>query len=186
MNSKYSLAQLAAIYTAYKDLDPKIRTVNCCTCGKSLYIGSVEDSFIYWGHYVPRSIAPKLKFHPLNTHCQCVKCNMQVSKDIDEAYDKYMIYRYGENIKETLLHDEDFDEEDYAKNWYFVHIVELSQKFPELEQVVVDTSTGEVLSVVEIEDKIQEQFETYSRTFKQDLDELTRLLGTEPIEYERF
>ena len=110
---------------------------------------------------------------------------MQVSKSIDEAYDKYMIYRYGENIKEDLLQNEGFDE-DYIKKWYFDHVVELSQKFPELEQVVVDTSTGELLCIVEIEDKIQEQFETYSKTFKQDLDKLTSLLGTEPIEYERL
>lgn len=184
--NKYTLAQLAAIYTTYKDLDIGTRTVNCCTCGRSIHIENIEDCYNIYGHFIPRSVEPKLKYHPKNTHAQCISCNMQVSKQIDFAYDRYMKFRYGEKIISELKADDSFANLEYAKQWYVFELIKLSQKFPELSNIVVDETTGELLDVVDIEDPIQEQWDTYSPTYKQDLDELTKLLGTEPIEYERL
>lgn len=187
MNNKYSLAQLAAIYTVYKDLDAKTRTVNCCTCGDSLHIEQIEDCYSLYGHWIARSIEPKLKFHPDSTFAQCPWCNMQVSKTVDDAYDKFIEYRFGKNHKQDLLQDDRFNDLEFAKQWYIQELIKLSQKFPELQIIVLDSNTGEIFDIIEIiENPIEEQWNTYSVTYKQDLDELTRILGTEPIEYERF
>lgn len=187
MNNKYTLAQLAAIYTTYKDLDFNTKTVNCCTCGKSMHINSVEDCFNIWGHYIPRSKEPKLKFHPNNTFSQCPQCNMQFSQEINKAYDNYIIYRFGKDIKEELQKDSSFADVKYATSFYINKLLELAQQFNELYTVVVNTETGEFFDKVDIiEDPIVEQWNTFSINYKQDLDTLTKLLNTEPIEYERF
>ena len=187
LNNKYTLAQLAAIYTVYKDVDYRTKTVNCCTCGKSLHIEQIEDCFPLLGHYIPRSVEPKLKFHPNNIFAQCPFCNMQVSKVVDDAYDNYICYRFGKEFKLNLLADDSFKDLDKAKQWYINELCKLSQKFEELRTVVLDIDTGEILDdVTSIENPIEEQWDTYSLTYKQDLDELTKVLGTEPIEYERF
>ena len=103
MKNNYSLSQLASIYCVYKDLSVTTRTVNCCTCGKSIQITSPEDSFSLFGHYIPRSVSRKLKYHPQNTHSQCSSCNLNTTLNIDNSYTNYMIYRYGENIKNELF-----------------------------------------------------------------------------------
>lgn len=184
--NKYSLAQLAAIYTVYKDLDAGTRTVNCCTCGKSIYINQVEDCYNYYGHYIARSIEPKLKYHPFNAYAQCVKCNMQISQNIDDAYDKYIIRRYGKNFKQKLL-DEPVRSDEFCLEFYKCELRRLSNKFPELKQVIenYDEQDNNQFITENLND-IEKQWNTYSSTYKQDLDELVRVLKTEPIEYERF
>lgn len=186
MKGKYSLAQLHAIYCVYRDLDPGTRVVNCCTCGCSLHIEQVEDCYGVYGHFVERSLEPKLKFHPLNAFPQCPNCNMNASSSIKTKYEDYMKYRFGSNIKTKLLQDDRFNDFEFAKQWYIRELIEKQQIFPELASVTVDIATGELFDVEEIENNIEKQWNTFSKTFKQDLDELVRILGTEPIEYERF
>lgn len=189
--NEYSLAQLAAIYTVYKDID-NTRTVYCCTCGKPIHIETFEDCYAVFGHYFSRSQHPGLKFHPNNIFVQCPVCNMNFSSSVEAAYKQYMIYRFGKNIDEQLLQDEKqgkFRDTNEIKNYYVGEIIKLSQKFKELADIVVDNSTGEVISNSDIQESlnyIEEQWNNYSVTYKQDLDELTRLLRLEPIEYERL
>lgn len=188
-NNKYSLAQLAAIYTVYKDLDGT-RIARCCTCGKSMRIEQLEDCYNLYGHYLSRSTHPGLKFHPNNTHAQCPVCNLQYSSIINKKYHEYMVYRYGEDIDNVLMLDEEkgvYGDNDETLNFYILGIIELSQKFPELVDIVVDKTTGEVLDKVElIENPIEKQWNSYSVTYRQDLDSLSHMLYTEPIEYERL
>lgn len=188
MKNKYSLAQLAAIYCTYKDLDVKTRTVKCCTCGKTIQINSFEDCFNVYGHFIDRSLEPKLKYHPLNAHSQCVSCNIYANPlEMQHKYYNYMIYRYGNSIKEDLLNAEEKTEEQY-KEFYVIELIKLSIKFPELTDIVVDKSSGELLYPVDtsIENDIEKQFNTYSPNFKFDLDNLCRVLNSEYIEYQRL
>lgn len=189
-SNKYTLTQLAAIYCVYKDLT-KQHTINCCTCGKLLYIEQVEDCYAFYGHYLARSIYPKLKLHPKNTHAQCPACNLNFSTQIDNRYKKYMHYRYGDDIDDILKSEQDvFGDNNKTKNFYLEQLVFLTQKFPELYDVVLDTNTGELLDNYSIaygsRNDIEKQWDTFSKTYKQDLDTLTHTLRTEPIEYERF
>lgn len=187
MNNKYTLAQLAAIYCVYKDLDKRTHTVNCCTCGKTLYIEQIEDCYGLYGHYIARSLEPKLKYHPNNTFAQCPNCNMQVSGNIDIAYDNYIRYRFGENFKQKLLVDDSFKDIEYAKQWYITELIKLSQNFTELSNIILDKETGEIFdNIKDTKNPIEEQWDTYSVTYRQDLDILTKTLGVEPIEYERL
>ena len=96
-----------------------------------------------------------------------------------------MKYRFGDSIKENLLSVEAKDEE-YYKNFYTVELIKLSNKFPELLDVVVDKNTGEIRNNSLIKNKIEEQFDTYSPTFKSDLDTLCKCLKTDFIEYNRL
>lgn len=183
---KYSLAQLVAIYATYKDLDPKTKTVKCCTCGKTIQINEIEDCFNIWGHYIARSLAPKLKYHPLNSFAQCVFCNAYSDyTNIQEKYDNYMKYRFGDGIKEQLLSAEVKDEE-YYKDFYITELIKLSNKFPELLDIVIDKNTGEIKNEGTSKNKIEEQFDTYSPTFKSDLDTLCKCLKTDFVEYNRL
>lgn len=183
-NKQYTLAQIAAIYTVYKDLSIE-HTVTCCTCGKSIYIANIEDCYSLYGHYIPRSIEPSLKFHPNNTFAQCVRCNMNSDNVIDTAYDKYMIYRFGKDIKTILLSEKfKYSSNDETKNFYLNELAKLSQKFPELLDVIVNKDTGEI-SEIFIND-IEKQWNTFSKTYRQDLDILSKAMGVENVEYERF
>lgn len=184
--NKYSLAQVNAIYCVYKDLNPNTHTTSCVTCGKSIHIDSFEQCFSLYGHYIARSLEPKLKYHPLNTHCQCANCNMYETPTVKKAYDDYMVFRYGENIKNKLLAEEPKTEQEYEQ-FYLNELVKLSTKFPELIEVICDSETGEVYNFEDkLDNNIEQQFKTFSVTYKQDLDELARALGTQPIEYERY
>lgn len=187
MNNRYSLAQLAAIYTVYKDIDPGAKNVYCCTCGRALHIESIEDCYSLWGHYLARSIAPKLKYHPDNAFAQCARCNMQCSGNIDRAYDEYIKRRFGNNHVSKLISESNRDEE-YYKQFYITEIIKLSQRYNELSEIVLDSTTGEIKEDlgVESENNIAQQFDTFSPTFRQDLDILTQAMQTEPIEYERL
>lgn len=180
--SKYTLAQLAAIYTVYKDLDAGTRTVNCCTCGKSIHIEQIEDCYNYYGHYIARSLNPKLRYNPYNTYAQCVSCNMDVSnKDIDSAFDDYVVKRYGSDFKTKLQ----ADDKDYDIDFYKGELVNLSTTFPELKDVV-GMSKETKQQDTQTSNDIIKQWNTFSNTYKQDLDELTKLMRTDNIEYERF
>lgn len=184
--NKYTLSQIAAIYTVYKDININY-TVNCCTCGKSIHIEQIEDCFSLYGHYISRSIEPKLKFHPYNTHAQCPECNMKVSSDIDKKYDEYMVYRYGKNIKEKLLKDNRFSDINFTKNFYTKAILKLSFNYPELKNIVNIDDSGIIVPLeIKKENEIVEQWYTFSKTYKQDLDTLVRYLKSENIEYERL
>lgn len=189
MKKDYTLAQLAAIYCVYKDLSPITHNIICCTCGKTLYIEQVEDCFSLWGHYIPRSVSRKLIYHPLNTHAQCSQCNIYGNKNlVDKRYDEYMIYRYGNNIKEQLLNSKEKTKE-YYKEFYITELLKLISKFPELADVVVEKNTGEVLTnlgIIDTENRIEQQFFTYSPTYKGDLDTICKTLHVKSIEWERL
>lgn len=183
---KLTLAQLAAIYAVYKDLDPKTKTVRCCTCGKTIQIDNIEDCFRVWGHYIARSIEPKLIYHPLNSFAQCVSCNIYSNpKNMQDSYDKFMQYRFGSDIKIKLLQAEKKDE-DYYKGFYITELLKLSSKFPELLDVLVDQNTGEIIENLVIRNGIEKQFDTFSVTFKSDLDSLCKALNSDFIEYNRL
>lgn len=189
MNEKYTLSQLAAIYNVYKDLSD-FKTVNCCTCGKSIHINSFEDCYALWGHYIARSQSRKLIYHPLNSHAQCPTCNIYFSDQntIEQRYDNYMKYRYGNDIKNRLLHSEEKSEE-YYENFYITGLLNLVYKFPELADIVVNTDTGEIKNVKEIlvsQNTVEKQFFTFSLTYKQDLDSLSKVLHSDFIEYSRY
>lgn len=185
-NKKYSLSQLASIYCVYKDLSVS-HIINCCTCGKSIYIRQVEDCFSLWGHFIPRSHNRNLIYHPKNSHAQCVNCNVyRNDKDTYNKYENYMIYRYGKDIVSKLLsYNKNYSEEKYLK-FYIDELVKLSQIFSELIDIVIDKNTGEILHNFLIENSIKKQFYTCSSTYRQDLDTICRTLETEYIEYERL
>ena len=190
MNNNYTLSQLASIYCIYKDLSPTTHTVNCCTCGKTLYIEQPEDCFNYWGHYINRSISRKLIYHPQNSFAQCINCNVynNGNKIIEEKYNNYIKYRYGNDFKNKLLASEE-KTEDYYKTYYINELLKLSQKFPELIKLLADSNTGELICNVNIKtynNDFEEQFSTFSVSYKSDLDILTKQLNTNPIEWERL
>lgn len=182
--NKYSLSQLASIYCIYKDLSLN-RTVNCCTCGKTLHINNIEDCFNFWGHFISRSVNKKLIYYPKNTHAQCVNCNVVLNNsNIHNKYVEYMEYRYGKDIYNELLKVEQQTNEYYV-NYYIEELLKLSIKFSELEDIFIDKNTGELITSF-YENEIEKQFYTYSITYKQDLDKLCKMLKCESIEYERL
>lgn len=189
MKNSYSLAQLNAIYCVYKDLNPDTHTIACVTCGKSIHINNPEQCFELYGHFIPRSVSRKLKYHPLNTHCQCSLCNLNETQQVKLKYQEYMKYRYGNNIEQELLNSEE-KTEDYYKEFYIEELLKLSSKFPELVEILINTNTGELVNVTiddnDYSNNIEKQFHTFSVTYKQDLDSITKILNTQPIEYERF
>lgn len=185
---KYSLAQLAAIYCVYKDLDPITKTISCCTCGRLIHINVPEDSYAYFGHYIPRSKNRNLIYHPKNTHAQCPACNMHTTKEISDSYDHYMMYRYGKNIKNDLMSiSKTYTEDEYA-NYYINLLLQLSNNFPELLSILTNFDTGEVLESQDVRknNRIENQFYTYSETYKDDLDRLCKILNVKNIEWERM
>lgn len=187
---KLSLNQLNAIYCVYKDLNPRTRIIRCCTCGTPITINSYEDAYQLYGHFIPRSIKPNLINHPDNSHAQCPNCNVYSdnSSIINTNYDRYMIYRYGEGIKERLLAINDVPDKDYYINYYFNKILVLSTIFPELSEIVVESSTGEVRDSFAITqtNAIELQFDTFSKTYKADLDTICKAIGAEYVEYEKL
>lgn len=187
MNEKYSLAQLNAIYCVYKDLNPETRIINCVTCGKSIYIDSPEQCYSLYGHYIPRSVEPKLKYHPWNTNCQCPQCNTNETQQIKDSYRKYMTYRYGMDVDSKMKADAIKTDEEYV-NFYIEQLIQLSSIFPELLNIVCDGETGEIkdIATAEVENKIERQFHTFSKTYRQDLDILSKQAGANNIEYERL
>lgn len=181
----YSLSQLAAIYCVYKDLSPLTHSVRCCTCGKNIIIEAVEDCYNYWGHFISRSVEPKLKYHPLNSHAQCINCNVN-NHGMYVEYKKFMKFRYGEDIEYKLLNSEIHDRQYYV-DFYIEKLLNLSLKFLELQNVVVQQDTGEIISNVIEDNKIMEQFYTYSKTFKDDLDTVCKTLKSNTfIEYNKL
>lgn len=188
-NKKYTLSQLAAIYNVYKDLNPSTRIVNCCTCGKSLTVLSPEDAYCYWGHFIPRSLNRNLIYYPKNSHAQCTQCNLWTLGNVMyEQYSQYMKYRYGDNIIEELTKVEKQDDEYYLK-FYQQSILNLVYKFPELAEIVINTDTGELKDSNDIfkqENSIEKQFYTFSTTYKQDLDTISKALNSDYIEYSRY
>lgn len=190
MKKQYSLAQLNAIYCVYKDLNPETHIATCVTCGKSIYIEEPEQCYNLYGHYIPRSIEPKLKYHPLNTHCQCQNCNLNETQQVRDSYKKYMVYRYGSNIDNCLRSADKKSDSEYI-NFYISELLKLSEKFPELLDIVCDENTGEIYSVdttdsADISNNIEKQFHTYSMTYRQDLDALSKYANASNIEYERL
>lgn len=188
--NNYTLSQLAAIYCIYKDLSPTTHTVNCCTCGKILHIEQIEDCFNYWGHYINRSISRKLIYHPQNSFAQCVSCNIynNGNKNIEKNYDNYIKYRYGNNFRSKLLESEE-KTENYYKTYYINELLKLSQKFPELIGILADNNTGELIHNLDIKiynNDFEKQFNTFSVSYKSDLDVLTKQLAVKPIEWERL
>lgn len=185
MSKKYTLSQIAAIYTVYKDLDVGTRTVNCCTCGKSIHIEQIEDCYSYYGHYIARSKEPKLKYHPGNAFAQCVSCNMSTSSDIENKYSDYIIKRFGKDYTDKLLNLSAVDDNVYYE-YYIKKLSELSLTFPELKTVVdINYSLSKSKDLEEL-NNIVKQWNTFSSTYKQDLDELVKIIKTENVEYERF
>lgn len=185
---QYSLNQLAAIYTVYKDLSPTTHTINCCTCGKSIEIKQVEDCYNLFGHFIPRSVNKKLIYYPDNAFAQCSNCNVYQNgnAEIDERYKKYMFYRFGNNIVEKLNKVEQQTKE-YYYELYTNLLLQLIPEFPELADVVIDKSTGEVIyAQITYNNSIEQQFNTFSKTYKQDLDTICKVICSEFIEYQRF
>lgn len=187
--NKYSLAQVHAIYCVYRDLNPRTKTVNCCTCGKTIYITSFTDCYSVYGHFIDRSVEPKLKYHNLNAYPQCSNCNTNLmnTKEGKQKYLKYILYRYGRDISEELKQEEQKTEQ-YWLEFYKNRLLELISVFPELTDIVVDSNTGEVYDNNIISDNcIEQQFNTFSKQYKSDLDSLCRALKLdEYVEYNRL
>lgn len=73
----------------------------CCTCG-GLYVTSLADC----GHYI-EGRHPSVKFDMRNAHFQCGVCNRMNKgakeyKEIREAYDKFMLDKYGQRVIDEL------------------------------------------------------------------------------------
>lgn len=187
MKQNYSLAQLASIYCVYKDLSPLTHNTVCCTCGKTIHISQIEDCYNYWGHFIPRSINKNLIYYPNNSFAQCITCNVYSngSKNIEEKYSKYMLYRFGKDIFNELKQVKQQTQE-YYREWYINNLIKLISKFSELSEVVLDTETGEVNYTPYFNNDIEKQFYTYSRTFRQDLDIICRTLKIKSVEWERL
>lgn len=183
-----SLAQLHAIYTVYRDLDKNKKTVKCSTCGKIIHIESFEDCFNVYGHYIDRSLQPEIKYHYLNAYPQCPLCNTQTTENIRKNFDNYISYRFNTNpeqFKHNLIIDKRFNDYTFAYNFYVKELINLYKDFPELSQIIVDINTGAIIEN-NYDSEIEEQWDTFSTSYKQDLDTLTKLLRMENIEYERF
>ena len=188
-SAKLSISQLHSLYCVYRDLDIGTKTVNCCTCGKLIHIDEPQDCFQYYGHYIPRSVSRLLKYHPYNAHPQCLQCNLNETIDIRKNYDRYMIYRYGKNIKDKLLSINQTYTEDQYKEYYINELLKLTCNFPKLAKLLIDDDdTGEIINFTQIhENDIEEQFYTFSQTYKQDLDKLCKMLKVKNfIEWERI
>lgn len=189
MNKVYTLNQLAAIYNVYKDIDFRTKTVSCCTCGKNIKITQLEDCYNLWGHFVPRSIDRGLIYCPENSHAQCPECNVFINNShIQNKYTEYMIFRYGKNYK-TLF--EAFKQKQLdtqqIKDFYVERLLSLLNEFPELSECIgVDLQTGEVKDTIYYSNNIENQFNTYSKHYEQDLDTLCKILRTEYIEYNKL
>lgn len=185
----FSLAQLHAIYTVYKDLDKNKRTVKCATCGKTLNINSFEDCYNIYGHYIDRSLQPEIKYHYLNAYPQCPSCNTNTTSDIKNKFDDYIKYRFNvsniNEFKKELISDKRFNDYNFAYNFYIKELLNLYKDFPELYEVILDVDTGAIVET-KYESEIEEQWDTFSKSYKQDLDTLVKLLNMENIEYERF
>lgn len=185
--NEFTLAQLHAIYTVYRDLDSGTRTVNCCTCGKSIYINNFEDCYAVYGHYVDRSIAPNQKYNPFNAYPQCPQCNLNTTDKIKEAFKNYVIYRLGYDPESKIKNDKYYNySEQYYKQYYLTELKKLSEKFSELTEIFTDLEEKTEEKEKTITDNIIHQWGTYSDTYRQDLDTITKMLNTEPIEYERL
>lgn len=185
MKTNYSLSQLASIYCVYKDLSPLTHSITCCTCGKIIHIEQIEDCFNLWGHYIARSVNRNLIYNPINSHAQCINCNV-INQGMYNEYKRYMQYRYGENIENILL-NADIHDNEYYKNFYITELAKLSSVFPELLNIIVDVNTGEILPTQQVfENSIENQFYTFSSTYKDDLDTLCKILKVNFIEWERL
>lgn len=188
---KYSLAQLAAIYTVYSELD-QAHTAYCCTCGKQIRISSVEDCYPLYGHFIDRSKEPALKFHPMNTQIQCAKCNMSTDPAIKRKFRQYMEFKYGENIIDKLLSEKSkYGDNILTRQEYLRRLSGLVDTFPELAEVLASSGSAHIVDRIHLENKgmatpLSTQFKMYSPIYKQELDTLTKFLRTEPIEYERL
>lgn len=189
---QYSLAQLNAIYCVYKDLNPDTHVATCVTCGKSIYISDVEQCFELYGHYIPRSLEPKLKYHPDNSHCQCKDCNLNETAEVREAYEQYVCYRYGKNKHQQLKQSSSISDSEWLK-FYIEKLTKLSDTFPELIDVIIangnndNVNNGKIIATTtSVNNDIAEQFRTYSKTYRQDLDDLSKALQANFIEYERL
>lgn len=63
---------------------------NCVTCGKVAHWTKLQN-----GHFIKRSIAPALIFNRMNSHSQCVRCNVLLEGN-RLSYVRYMNEKYGE------------------------------------------------------------------------------------------
>ena len=74
------------------------------------------------------------------------------------------------------------------KDFYIKQLLKLSNKFPELiSSVLVNEDTGELIEITDvIENSIEKQFNTYSKTYKEDLDRLCKILDIRDVEWERM
>ena len=189
IKEKYNLSldQLAAIYTTYKDLDPYTRRVYCCTCGRSIKVTSIEDSYKLFGHFIPRSINRNLIYYPYNIHVQCYNCNMNSNNIIHDKYKNYMIYRYGEDIFSILNTVVSRSDEFYRKYYIYKLYYIISKNFKEIYDMFFNNSRFQ-MNIRKFEDNLSYQFfNSYSATYEQDLDNICKLIGSkEFIEYERF
>jgi len=75
----------------------------CISCGAlpgPRYGGSMDA-----GHYRSTGSAPHMRFHLLNCHAQCKRCNRDLSGNPVE-YRKALVERYGEDRVAALEHDD--------------------------------------------------------------------------------
>ena len=101
-------------------------------------------------------------------------------------YDNYMEYRYGSSIKSELLAEPEISLDQY-KDFYIEELIKLSNKFPELNDIVINKNTGEVYTDLKESNPIETQFNSYSPTFKSDLDFICKSINSKNyIEWERL
>lgn len=73
----------------------------CCTCNE-LFADALAEA----GHWLPGR-HPSVQFEMNNCHFQCLLCNRAPvgssrAKEVAEAYDKFMLQKYGQEIMDEL------------------------------------------------------------------------------------
>ena len=69
---------------------------NCVTCGKTDHWSKLQN-----GHFIKRSIAPSLIFTRINTHPQCLRCNVLLEGN-RIPYQRFMWDKYGTTVVSRL------------------------------------------------------------------------------------
>jgi hypothetical protein len=76
----------------------------CVSCGSTTEASGLKGGRRDAGHYRSTGSAPHMRFHLLNCHAQCKRCNRDLSGNPVE-YRKALVERYGEDRVAELEHD---------------------------------------------------------------------------------
>ena len=85
----------------------------CFTCPNNLPLGS---PFLHAGHFIPKSVAPGLRFNPDNVRPQCQTCNFDGGKP--KAFEKALREEIGNDRVDWLLENKYLSESKYSIEWF--------------------------------------------------------------------